>query len=37
MDDKPYSLEDYEGAKLQGLNLDDWNDYVRYYNLGSSY
>jgi len=31
---KPYSDEDYELAKYQGLDLDDWNDYVEYYGLG---
>lgn len=31
---KPYSDEDYEEAKRQGLDLDDWNDYQRYYELG---
>ena len=34
MDDKPYSDKDYEDAKKQGLDLDDWNDYVRFYGLG---
>jgi hypothetical protein len=32
-DEKPYSEEDYEDAKKQGLDLDDWNDYVKYYDL----
>ncbi|MNW63387.1 hypothetical protein D3C74_415970 [compost metagenome] len=27
---KPYSDEDYEDAKSQGLDLDNWNDYKRY-------
>jgi hypothetical protein len=31
---KPYSDEDYKNAKKQGLDLDDWNDYVKYYNIG---
>lgn len=30
----PYSIEDYEAAKQMGLDLDDWNDYVRFYGLG---
>ncbi|WP_062323897.1 hypothetical protein [Halolactibacillus sp. JCM 19043] len=30
---KPYSNEDYIKAKNSGLDLDDWNDYKRYYNL----
>lgn len=34
---KPYSDEDYEEAKKQGLDLDYWNDYERYYELGSNY
>lgn len=33
-DEPPYSQEDYEKAKQQGLDLDDWNDYVKYYGLG---
>jgi len=33
-DDLPYSEEDYQKAKLQGLDLDDWNDYVEFYGLG---
>jgi CDGSH-type Zn-finger protein len=32
--EKPYSDEDYEKAKQQGLDLDDWNDYVTYFELG---
>lgn len=36
MDEKPYCQEDYEDAKSKGLDLDNWNDYVRYYNLGSN-
>ena len=31
---KPYSDEEYENAKTQGLDLDDWNDYVEYFGLG---
>lgn len=30
----PYSEEDYMRAKAQGLDLDDWNDYVKFYHLG---
>lgn len=30
---KPYSDQDYEDAKQQGLDLDDWNDYKKYYHL----
>ena len=33
-DDAPYSKEDYDNAKLQGLDLDDWCDYVEFYGLG---
>lgn len=33
-DDPPYSPEDYADAKAQGLDLDDWNDYQRYCNMG---
>ncbi|QWU14248.1 hypothetical protein SAMN04487895_101540 [Paenibacillus sophorae] len=28
--DKPYSDEDYEHAKQQGLDLDNWDHYKRY-------
>lgn len=28
---KPYSDEDFENAKQQGLDLDDWNDYKKYF------
>ena len=31
---KPYSEEDYVDAESQGLDLDDWNDYVAYFELG---
>lgn len=31
---KPYSDEDYEKARAEGLDLDDWNDYVKFYGLG---
>ena len=34
---KTYSKEDYKNATLIGLDLDNWNDYVRYFNLGSNY
>lgn len=30
---KPYSDEDYEDAKQQGLELDSWNDYKKYYHM----
>lgn len=33
-DNKPYSDKDYADAKEKGLDLDDWNDYVKYYGLG---
>jgi hypothetical protein len=32
--EKPYSDKEYEDAKEQGLDLDDWNDYVEYFELG---
>lgn len=32
--EKPYSNEEYEDAKKQDLDLDDWHDYVRYFGLG---
>ena len=35
LDDAPYSLEDYEIAKKQGLDLDDWRDYEKFYELGT--
>jgi hypothetical protein len=31
---KPYSEEEYIDAKNKGLDLDDWNDYVKYWGLG---
>lgn len=31
---RPYSDEDYEDAKSKGYDLDDWNDYVKYFGLG---
>lgn len=30
----PYSPKDYEDAKSKGLDLDDWYDYEKYYQLG---
>ena len=33
-DQPPYSEKDYQEAKAQGLDLDDWNDYVKFYHLG---
>lgn len=30
----PYSNEDWVNAKEQGLDLDNWNDYERYFKLG---
>ena len=32
--EKPYSQEDYEKAKLLGLDLDKFSDYMDYYALG---
>lgn len=32
--EKPYSQEDYEKAKERGLDLDNWNDYSTYFELG---
>lgn len=31
---KPYSHKDYLDAKSKGLDLDNWNDYQEYYELG---
>lgn len=31
---RPYSDEEYNDAKQQGLDLDNWNDYVKYWGLG---
>ena len=31
---KPYSDEEYEQAKQQGLDLDDWNDYCKFFGIG---
>jgi hypothetical protein len=33
---KPYSAEEYEKAKQQGLDLDNWNNYVIYFELGEN-
>jgi hypothetical protein len=30
---KPYSDKEYEEAKKQGLNLDNWNDFCKYFGL----
>lgn len=30
----PYSIFDYEAAQEQDLDLDDWNDYQKFYRLG---
>lgn len=30
----PYSPEDYKQAKKQGLDLDNWEDYEKYFGLG---
>ena len=35
VDEPPYSEEDYEDALSKGLDLDDWSDYEKYYELGS--
>jgi hypothetical protein len=34
--EKPYSDADYEEAKKQGFDLDNWNDYVTYFELGEN-
>ena len=31
---KPYSDNDYLEAKELGLDLDDWDDYVKFFGLG---
>lgn len=31
---KPYNDDEYEKAKQQGLDLDDWNDYIKFFGLG---
>ena len=33
-DEPPYSQADYDLAKEQGLDLDDWHDYQNFYGLG---
>jgi hypothetical protein len=33
---KPYSDLEYEHAKEQGLDLEDWDDYVKYFGLGEA-
>jgi hypothetical protein len=30
----PYSEKENETAKKEGFDLDDWNDYQRYFQLG---
>lgn len=30
----PYTKWEYQEAKEQGLNLDDWDDYVKYFGIG---
>ena len=30
----PYNQSDYDAALTRGLDLDDWNDYQKYYRLG---
>jgi hypothetical protein len=32
----PYSQEEYENAKQQGLDIDDWDDYVKYFGIGEN-
>lgn len=34
VEEPPYSEEDYEDALSKGLDLDDWSDYEKYYELG---
>lgn len=31
---QPYSNEDYQEAKKQNLDLDNWEDYEKYFGLG---
>lgn len=31
---KPYSDKDFEEAKQQGLDLDNWEDYEKFFGLG---
>jgi hypothetical protein len=30
----PYSDEEYKEAKLIDLDLDDWNDYCKFFGVG---
>jgi hypothetical protein len=30
----PYSEEEYKKAKERGLDLDDWKDYVEFFEIG---
>lgn len=30
----PYSEEEYQDAKSMGLDLDNWKDYEKYFDLG---
>lgn len=30
----PYSFEDYKKARKEGLDLDNWEDYEKFYGLG---
>lgn len=30
----PYSKEEYEYAQSKGLDLDDWNDYCKFFHIG---
>ncbi|WP_024427727.1 hypothetical protein [Bacillus safensis] len=32
--DPPYSPEDYADAKRKGYDLDDWDEYCKYYGVG---
>ena len=34
MKNPPYSKDEYEKAKEEGLDLDDWDDYVKYFGIG---
>ncbi|MEO2553403.1 hypothetical protein [Enterococcus casseliflavus] len=31
--EKPYSEDDYINAKINGYDLDNWNDFCDYYGL----
>ena len=33
LDDKPYSEQDYKDAKEQGLDLDIWEDWKRFFKM----